>query len=568
MSAEYTWKGTVAATAIVSVYPDTSGNFWCDGAADEVEINAAITYLGILGGGTLILGIGTFNITSPVLIQGIDNLIFKGSGWTTVIYHVTPNTTDSIILIGDRANAALVSTGIVISDLMIEGSNQITATEAPEVIQASLGIDFESPLADPYLTNNCIVENCYVYNTGNDGIYGFYTDNIIVSKNFVSNTRSWWAGIHFHGVARYGHWTVVDNIVMSCTHGGIRHGAPIIGNRIYECGNEAVEECAGIITNMGPVIGNFIQGGYYGIWGYADVETIAINQLVRSDSGVSRYYGIYIKNHSEVSVTGNTIWSHYYDGITLENSQRCTVANNILYQSNRNGIRLIGSNYNTITGNIIRDPSKGYPNASQGILLESTSTYNQVADNIIWSDHANKPQYCIKEAAAVDDYNNIHDNLVIGYATGAILKSGINSQVKGNTGYITSGEPRFASGPLTAGVANAICFAWNNPETQDILIKKVVVEVTTAGGTVGSHLDVGIADDAIGTNRGTEFFDDLLLNTVQIDDSWVAGDGGTQTKWVFCEDQAAVANDWVVGQILDANAASLVGKYYIEYIGR
>lgn len=124
------------------------------------------------------------------------------------------------------------------------------------------------------------------------------------------------------------------------------------------------------------------------------------------------------------------------------------------------------------------------------------------------------------------------------------------------------------SGSLTAGNANAIGFAWHNPESQDILIKKVVIEVTTVGGTVGSHLDVGIADDAAGTNRGTEFFDDLLLNSVQVNDDWKAADGGNQTKWVVCQDSVSATDGWVVGQILDANAAGLVGKYYIEYVGR
>lgn len=135
---------------------------------------------------------------------------------------------------------------------------------------------------------------------------------------------------------------------------------------------------------------------------------------------------------------------------------------------------------------------------------------------------------------------------------------------------ILQGEPRWATGSLTAGNANAICFAWNNPEREDILIKKVVIETTTAGGTVGSNLDVGIADDATGTNRGTEFFDDLDLNSTQVHGSLDASTGGTQTVsiWVVCQDIASATDDWVVGQILDANAASLVGRYYIEYIGR
>jgi hypothetical protein len=148
------------------------------------------------------------------------------------------------------------------------------------------------------------------------------------------------------------------------------------------------------------------------------------------------------------------------------------------------------------------------------------------------------------------------------------LASFANGNTNTRTGFIYSGEVRTASGSLTAGNANAIGFAFHDPELQDIYVKKIVITVTTPGGTAGSHLDVGIADDATGTNRGTEFFNDLLLNTAQVNDSWVAGDGGTQTKWVFCQDNVSATDGWIVGQILDANAASLVGSYYIEYVGR
>ncbi|MFA5401220.1 MAG: hypothetical protein WC359_12305 [Dehalococcoidia bacterium] len=143
-----------------------------------------------------------------------------------------------------------------------------------------------------------------------------------------------------------------------------------------------------------------------------------------------------------------------------------------------------------------------------------------------------------------------------------------NVTYKDNQNYIAPGEVRTASVPLVAGAANDIGFSWHNPELQDILIKKVTIEVTTVGGTAGSHLDVGIADDAAGTNRGVEFFDDLDLNAAQVNDSWVGGDGGTQTKYVVCQDVSSATDGWIVGQILDANAASLVGRVYIEYIGK
>ena len=51
MSAIYTQQGTITATAIVTLDPDRSGNFFGDGTADNVEINAAIVYAAAVGGG-------------------------------------------------------------------------------------------------------------------------------------------------------------------------------------------------------------------------------------------------------------------------------------------------------------------------------------------------------------------------------------------------------------------------------------------------------------------------------------------------------------------------------------
>jgi hypothetical protein len=38
--------------------------------------------------------------------------------------------------------------------------------------------------------------------------------------------------------------------------------------------------------------------------------------------------------------------------------------------------------------------------------------------------------------------------------------------------------------------------------------------------------------------------------------------------WVFEQDSASATDGWIVGQILTQNAASLVGSYYIEYVGK
>jgi hypothetical protein len=115
---------------------------------------------------------------------------------------------------------------------------------------------------------------------------------------------------------------------------------------------------------------------------------------------------------------------------------------------------------------------------------------------------------------------------------------------------------------------NNIGFAWHNPELQDILISKAVVYTTTVGGTATSVLDVGIADDALATNRGVEFFADIDLNASAIVDSTVVAGGGTQTVWVLCQDSASVTDGWIVGSELVEKANNLVGSYYIEYVGK
>lgn len=340
-------------------------------------------------------------------------------------------------------------------------------------------------------------------------------------------------------------------------------------------------------------------------------------------------HGIYANNtaaHNTIYIQNVTCYSNLGNGIYLYGNGGggslgvVFLSNCILSTNTSSGAYIRNITYpylndcyvdsNGSSGLRISSCSGGVVNSCQilsndwrGVLFENSQDFD-VSSNLFESNHA----AALNAGAAVylndngcssiriDDNGTIDSTIGITYVRGVYIKTGcVDIQVKnndfvltegagnvgvynpdnlssrniyGNLGYLAPAEVRTSCGSLTAGVANAICFAWHNPETQDILIKKVVVEVTTAGGTPGSHLDVGIADDAAGTNRGVEFFDDLDLNAQQINDSWVGGDGGTQTKYVFCQDNASGTDGWVVGQILDANAGALVGKYYIEYVGR
>lgn len=231
-----------------------------------------------------------------------------------------------------------------------------------------------------------------------------------------------------------------------------------------------------------------------------------------------------------------------------------------------NTIELLAGD-NIVSGNSFEQIGSGNNGRS---IISMSGDNNVIEGNQFYSSNST---YGIRELSTSQDNiisnNNFRANTFY-YGSGNAITpyAGSNSLIYGNKSYIASGEVRTISGSLTTGAADAIGFAWHDPELQDIYIKKVVVTVTTPGGTVGSHLDVGIADDANGTNRGTEFFDDLDLNAAAVYDSLVAGDGGTETKWVSCQDNSSATDGWVVGQILDANASSLVGSYYIEYVGK
>ncbi len=121
---------------------------------------------------------------------------------------------------------------------------------------------------------------------------------------------------------------------------------------------------------------------------------------------------------------------------------------------------------------------------------------------------------------------------------------------------------RYIVEALASGNANAFAFAVQNPEGVDCIVTNIIVDITTAGGTASSVLDVDVAGDA--TSTGDSIFDGLDLNATGVADRHddAGTNGGEALKW----DKNGGTNDYVTGKILAQNAASLVGKVIIEYV--
>ena len=118
---------------------------------------------------------------------------------------------------------------------------------------------------------------------------------------------------------------------------------------------------------------------------------------------------------------------------------------------------------------------------------------------------------------------------------------------------------------LSGGSANAFGAAVQNPESVDVVIVRCIFDITTAGGSATSVLDVDVVADA--TSTGDKVFDGVDANATGISDSLNATDNGTNGQgksWKW--DKKGGTNDYVTAKILVANATNLVGNLYVQYI--
>lgn len=574
----------VVAASNASAAEKAQADYVCDGTADDVEIQAAIVALPATGG-KLQLSSGTFTLAASILIQ--DKMVWlsgEGTGWAMVTGVAVPMAGGTIITAANAFNSDFISvkssTGAAATVGLVAGT-KIT----------HLKIFQNYPVASPN------AHGIHQYGTA-EGDAGhqqnqLYIDNVVVSgvggtgfklgggESFVTNSFAL-------GAYYYGFWGGEDSVWINLiATGNARHGGEanitlLSANQSsnlysYESHYNGIE----IIANNGKTTISSTFSVSNARLGYSlDGTGITLNGFTAENNGTNAALGDDERTNVYVHSTATRVANGYVIGDTIPTSgidsqfgivvldDGVIIESVTVEKHNLVGID-IRANYATVIGSTVRDSAQAalfFPE----ILLRGASQHSVIKGNILRATTANIPQSAILEDAGVD-YTAIEGNNIEGaYTVERIVRVGAHSIVEGNIGYIAHGESRSASGTLTAGNANAIFFAWHDPELQDIFVKKVVIEITTPGGTALSVGQVGIADDAAGTNIGTEFFPaaGIDLNAAAIRDSWNAGDTGVQTKFVFCQDSASATDGWVVGKILAQNAAALAGRWYVEYVGR
>ena len=184
-------------------------DYYCDGIADDVQIQMAIDYMGLKGGGTVFLTEGGFTIADTIDME--ENVILSGAGANTVLYPVD-NTVTTMIDFG-VLNQSLIEkmlfngngTIVVYPETigLIKGTSRNGSID--RVTVTNFNIENDSGTHYSFVFNYCrnisntrITGNTITNNGTEARLYGYYyCENI--SDCFVENNEANGDDCDIHG---------------------------------------------------------------------------------------------------------------------------------------------------------------------------------------------------------------------------------------------------------------------------------------------------------------------------------------------------------------------------------
>jgi hypothetical protein len=306
-------RGNVITIAASDYY--YSSNRRCDGTADEVEINAAITKLNSeSGGGVIRLSPGTFYLSAAIELN--DNIILEGAGAKTILEkNCNDYAIECVGTSGTHKEKARVR------DLKV--TRNASDTNGVSLIYLYY--------ADGVVINNTVIEDSY-----DEGIYVDYCESLIVTQNTIKKFRTY--GIYLNNITNS---FLTDNIVDGDSEviAGVHRGIYVYRNvtNLFITDN--------VIQNIYSSNGNASYGVY--IYGASDVKnkiTVDKNKIrnivMGYDGNNSSYMaGILILSGDNAVISNNYIEDIYHFGeagggyihtaVWVQNGKQNKVLNNL-----------------------------------------------------------------------------------------------------------------------------------------------------------------------------------------------------------------------------------------------
>ncbi len=390
-------KGSMPTTVLVSREPDLSGNFVCDGTADDVEIQAAIDYVGVFARGLVHIRQGRYNISAPLVLTGIYNITIEGDGRGRPI---------------NQTGGAFVQEGTIL--MLVTGTDdhliemiETAPTKACANKISRLNLHGNAANQTPAAASDCIhleyvkefcIENCTVMRAVRYCIGQFSScENIWIINNMIVQGGDGDSCLFYSGsnVGR-----IIDNIIM----GAVAAGA------------WGIEMTAS--SGYGRILGNTITDSS---------GNITIN--------VSSY----------IEIIGNSIGAATNNNIFLSHDchHNSIASNRIISTTNFRGIAIadggVACTFNLIIGNQILD------NNTDGVWLANISDNNAIIDNIITGNGG----YGVNISAVTVTNTRVLGNIFNNNASGPIQDLGTATvlhvktfqfQQGGNAGGIVIGQ--------------------------------------------------------------------------------------------------------------------------------
>lgn len=429
----------VVAAEDSSAKSKSQADFVCDGTADNIDIQAAISELPTVGGKVQLLE-GTFDLSAQ--IDTISNLHLAGMGKTNTILRVAD---------GAQINGVdlLDVTGVTIENLSIDGN------AANNVKKSAMGDHIQNCI-HAIRSTNFTIRNTYLHDAIYHGVImidGCNYNSLYANRCEANGYRP----IHAHNRCSYNSY--INNFILG-NGASVSQGAlgglfvvydgcnynKVIGNTIIdECTNAAIQIAGGDVTGDNlESTGNVISSNIIDVSNKTNTHGIAI-----SANGDSTKYV------TNTSIIGNIIKTGGLGNGILKQSgafNRGIISGNCI-TSVRSGIKFIAggsSDKNVITENVLEVSAEDAIsvsgvtefNISDNII--SGYQYSAIAIKLVGVSHSvishntvHDSKYLINEDAN-SHHNTIIGNVGIGIGTAPYFNLlGSNDIIRDNTPYIT-----------------------------------------------------------------------------------------------------------------------------------
>ncbi len=328
----------VVAAADATDKHKNQADYICDGTADDVEINAALSQVGAAGGGTVFLTAGSFTLTDTIKIP--SDVILAGEGTATKLAFDT-SVGDKTMITNecDYTFAQRHPTGnknITVRDMYIDGDKDNRGSGADSIWTVGFNT-----------VENLTIENLTIENGWTVGIRTEFCTYVTIENNRIHNSGDDGIGINEEtfNCSCYG------NRITDAGKGGKSYGAPngievqdgshdvtVSGNVIENCDSDGIQ----VSTHTGKdgcinvsIDANTVRNCENGVFvkGLSSTPQIAVtvanNQIIGTTD--ASLYGLQAAYTEDIVFVGNTVNNRVNAGRLANSNLRTIISDNIFH---------------------------------------------------------------------------------------------------------------------------------------------------------------------------------------------------------------------------------------------